>query len=123
MIYTHALVALIAAVLAAGSAWTVRGWKADAAQAAIVEGLHAAVAAQRAQVDAAAERFEVERAKLARSRRAITNEVNRVVETPHYSRDAACLDDDGLRIVNAAIAGADTPGQPAPAMPAASAAE
>lgn len=119
LIYTHLAVALFAASVAGGTAWNVRGWKADAAQADIVAGLHAAAAAHRTHADAQAQRFEVARASLARSRQVITKEVEHVVERPVY-RDGVCLDADGVRLVAAAVAGDPNTGQPAPAVPAAS---
>lgn len=121
MLYTHAAAALIAALIAGSTAWTVRAWKADADAANIVAGLHAAVEAQRAGADAAAERFEAERARLAGRRQIITREVDRVVERPIY-RDGVCLDADGLRLVAAAASGALNPGELAASVPAAGAA-
>ena len=118
MIYTH----LAAALAAALAAWTVRAWKADADAADIVAGVHAAVLAQQAAADAAASQFETDRAKLAASRKVITVEVDRVVERPIY-RDGMCLDDAGLRLVSAAVAGAHGASQPTRALPAASAAD
>ena len=44
-----------------------------------------------------------------------TKIVERIVDRPVYR--TACFDDDGLQLVNAAIAGADSAGQPAPAVP------
>lgn len=117
LIYTH----LLAALLAASAAWTVRAWKADADEAAVVKGLHAAVLAQQAAADKSAVQFEVERARLVRKRQVITQEVDRVVERPIY-RDGVCLDADGLRLVAAAVDPAASAGEPAPALPAASAA-
>lgn len=114
MPYVIAAVAVIAALCG----WHARGWKADADQAAVVAGLHAAAAAHRAHADAQAQQFEVARAKAARNRQIITREVENVVERPVY-RDGICLDADGLRLVAAAVAGDADPGQPAAALPAA----
>ena len=50
----------------------------------------------------------------------IDREVDRVVEKPIYLRE--CLDDDGLRQLNAAIGAGRNSGQPAPAVPASGAA-
>jgi hypothetical protein len=69
-------------------------------------------------VHEAATAHETERAALAAEERTITQEVTRVVT---LYRDRDCLDPDGLRQLNAAITGAYR-GEPAPAMPAASAA-
>lgn len=50
--------------------------------------------------------------------RTITKRVETYIYRPIYLRDA--IDDDGLRDINAALAGAN-PAEPAPAMPAAAA--
>jgi hypothetical protein len=76
--------------------------------------------AQRA-ADRAAGRFEVERARIAGQRLIITREVERVIVADAAAAAAVCLSDDGLRLIASAVAG-DDPGQPAPAVPAASAA-
>lgn len=44
-----------------------------------------------------------------------TKIVDRIVDRPVYR--SACFDDDGLQLVNAAIAGTDSAGQPASAVP------
>jgi hypothetical protein len=51
----------------------------------------------------------------------ITKKVDRIVDRPVYLN--ACIDDDGLRLANAALTGkaATDPGQPDPAVPAADA--
>lgn len=51
--------------------------------------------------------------------RTITKRVETYIDRPIYLRDA--IDDDGLRDINAALAGAN-PSEPAPAVPAADAA-
>lgn len=52
--------------------------------------------------------------------RTITRRVEKVVERDVYRN--VCLDDDGVRLVNSALAGRADPGQPAAAVPAAGAA-
>jgi hypothetical protein len=122
MLHVYAIVIAAAATVGGIAGWNVRGWKAGADEARIVQALHAAVESQRAGADAAAARFEAERAKLAGRRQVITREVDRVVDRPIY-RDGVCLDDDGVRLVTDAIAGTDGAGQPTPAVPAAPAAD
>ena len=52
--------------------------------------------------------------------RTITKRVQTYIDRPVYQRD--CIDSDGLRDINAALAGRADPGQPDAAMPAAGAA-
>lgn len=122
MIYTYVAAALICGAIAGTAGWNARGWKAEADAAEIVAAAHAVATAARANADAAAGTFEQERARLAGRRTVITKEIDRVVSRDVY-RLGACLDADGLRIAAAAIAGTADPGQPAPAVPAASAPE
>ena len=68
----------------------------------------------------ASTRYEGRRAERQQHARVITKEIDRVVEKPVY-RDGLCLDADGLRVLSAAIAGTTDSGQPAPAVPTASA--
>lgn len=82
--------------------------------------------AQIQRIDRAATAHEADRAQIRTEFLTITQEVERVVEQPIYrDRDPArpdaglCLDDDGLRLVRAAVGAAHAPGQPAPALPAA----
>jgi hypothetical protein len=64
---------------------------------------------------------ELERAKSEKQviYRTITKRVQTYIDRPVYLHD--CVDDDGLRDINAALAGAD-PGKPAAAVPATDAA-
>jgi hypothetical protein len=65
---------------------------------------------------------ELERAKSEKQivYRTITKRVETYIDRPVYQRE--CLDDDGLRDANAALAGRASSGEPAPAVPAAGAA-
>jgi hypothetical protein len=64
---------------------------------------------------------ELERAKSEKQivYRTITKRVETYIDRPVYQRE--CLDDDGLRDANAALAGRASSGEPAPAVPAAGA--
>lgn len=98
--------------LKAGMAWTQSRWDAekvaqDKEQQRNIERVHQA-----------ATEHESERAGLQAEERILTKEVGRVVT---LYRDRECLDDDGLRQLSAAITGAYR-GEPAAAMPPASAA-
>jgi hypothetical protein len=110
--------AVVAALIAGGAGLRAGMWWVQA------QWDRATVAQQREQqrqverVHEAAVGHEVEKAGLQAEERIITKEVTRVV-TQYRDRD--CLDPDGLRQLNAAITGAYR-GEPAPALPAASAA-
>ena len=65
--------------------------------------------------DRAAAGHEADKAKLRTEFLTITQEVERVVEKPVY-RDV-CFDDDGLRLIGAAISGRAAASEPAPAVP------
>lgn len=116
MIYTYAATALVSAGLAFSGGWMVRGWKAGADK---VEQMRAddRTAIHRAERgDGAAVAHEATKAGMRRQDQILTREVERVVEKPVY-RDV-CIDADGLRIIAAALDGADAdPGQSAPAVP------
>ena len=80
--------------------------------------------AQIQRIDRAATGHEADKAQIRTEFLTITQEVERVVEKPIYrDRDplrpdaGLCLDDDGLRLVRAAIGAPAAPGQPAPTLP------
>lgn len=116
------LLAAVLAGLALGSAgaWQVQAWRWRAADAERLEQEREARRSQERVADQAAQAHERERAALRVQQQVITREVERVVESPVYRNE--CLDADGLRLVAQAAGAAADPGQPAPAMPAASAA-
>lgn len=67
-------------------------------------------------IDTAATGHEADKAQIRTQIKTITKEVDRVVEKPVY-RDTVCFDDDGLRLVRAALGPPTTASQPAPAVP------
>lgn len=111
------LVGLAVAGAAAG-AWTARGYLEDSRRLAELRQQRLEEHRARERIDAASTRYEAARAGLDAEQRSLEKEVIRVVEKPVY-RDV-CLDDDGLRVLTDSIEGRD-PGQPAAAVPAASA--
>jgi len=123
MLWHYAVGALVALSVGFGSGWQVRSWKAGNDRAAELD-LQAREAARDAQrVDTVATGYEAQRATGQQRQRVITRTVERIVREPFYAPGAAsCLDPDGLRILAAAVAGTDPASQPAPALPAASAA-
>ncbi len=112
--------ALAGLALGGAGAWQVQAWRWRAADAERLELEREARRAQERTADAAALAHERDRAAIRVQQRIITREVERVVESPVYHD--VCLDADGLRIVAQAAGAAADPGQPAPALPAASAA-
>jgi hypothetical protein len=100
-------IACIAAAVMFGagfwSAWDWRGARCDVAIAAMAEASQAAKDAEADRAHGAARELEGENADANIIYREITVEVDRIVDRPVY-RDR-CLDDDGLRAANRALAG------------------
>ena len=71
-------------------------------------------------IDQAATGLEADKAQIRTQFRTITKEVDRVVEKPVYRN--VCFDDDGLRLIRAAIDPTTPAGQLAPAVPGSAAA-
>jgi hypothetical protein len=123
VIYTHAAAAAVALAVGFAGGWRVHDWKAEAARAAELDLQAREQARDAIRVDTAANDYETQRAAGQQRQRVITRTVERIVREPFYAPGAAsCLDPDGLRILAAAVGGTDPAGQPAPAVPAASAA-
>ncbi len=110
-----------AVALAAGfaGAWQVQGWRWEAADAQRLRVEQRDTLRRMERADGAALAHEQHRAGLRQAAQIITREVERVVEVPLYRGE--CLDADGLRLVQRALGATDDPGQPAPAVSAASA--
>ena len=116
---TAAVLAAVAlAALAAGftGGWKVQAWRWAAADGARAEAQVEQDRLQRRVADESAARHAAEVAAIAAQRRVLTKEIERVVEVPLYRN--VCLDDSGLRLVEAAARGTDPAGEPAPALPA-----
>lgn len=108
---------LLAACLAIGfgTGWQVQAWRYTAARVDQLAEQAQAVQQAASQADAAASTHEATKERIRVQFQTITQTVERIVDRPVY-RDV-CLDDDGLRALRSAIAGADPAGQPAPAVP------
>jgi hypothetical protein len=108
-----------AALLFAGGAWTGREWcdRGWRAELLAVEQEHAALLkAEIERTNGVAAELEVERGKQRVIYKEITKEVAKVVTRDVYRN--VCLDDDGLRLARAAIAGqAAGPSQPSGPVP------
>ena len=116
-----AVAALVACAAGFGGAWWLQGLRWDAADARRAAADAESQRLAQRSADGAAARFEADRARIAAERRIVTREVERVIVADAAAAAAVCLSPDGLRVIAAAVAG-DDPGQPAPAVPAASAA-
>jgi hypothetical protein len=116
----YAQLILIAIVAAAGAAaiWYVYEKGHDAGYAEAMIEIREIEKDQEKTEAAASTALEGDRVRTRTIYRTITKEVDRVVEKPVYL--AACLDDDGMRLANAALAGALQPArEPDGGMPAA----
>lgn len=116
MIYTHIAAALIAAAVVAPTIWRVQEWRHDAQDKERIETARETERLRARTADKASEGHEVFKEKERVVYQTITETVDRIVERPVYRND--CLDADGLRELNAAIAGSSAiTGKPAPAVP------
>jgi hypothetical protein len=107
--------AVISAVLAFGSAWTIQGWRQDAARYA-AEQVATSVSRDNVKLrERAAEAYQD--GEDAARRTAVKNDpkVIYVASKPEYRAD--CLDDDGLQLVADEIRAANARRKPAPAVP------
>lgn len=114
MLYTHAAAALIAAALAAAGAWQTQNWRYAAIDRDRLAGEAELRRNNQQSADRASVGFEAAQVRIRTEFVPITKEVERVVQKPVYL--AQCFDDDGLRLINAAIGGT-TASQPAAAVP------
>lgn len=117
MINTYLAVALMSAAAAFGTAWQVQAWRFDSAKLEAIDDAHEREKMRRQAANAGAQAHEVDKTTIQTQFVPITTEVERVVTQIEY-RDRACLSDDGVRVLNAAIATTgDTavPGHPVPA--------
>lgn len=116
-----AIVLAIAGAVAGALWWTYAEGK-DAGRAEVklewAEASREVRALEAKQIGAAAKGLEDDRAKTRIVYSTITQTVDQIVDRPVYRN--VCLDDDGLRCVNAAIRGEDTAGcKPAVGVPGA----
>lgn len=115
MIYTHLAAALISAVIAFLSAWTVQDWRYGAEKAERLEQDRETRRANADKADTAAEIHEEAKVEIKTEFQTIYKEVERVVEKPIYRN--VCFDDDGMRLIARALSQRPTSGEPAPTLP------
>lgn len=115
MLWHAAAASLVALAMGFAGGWQVRAWKAGADDVERIE-LEDADARQRARaMDRAAEGYEGRRAAAQARAVATAPEERRVTSNPAYA--AACLDDDGLRLLADDAAASNARRQLAPALP------
>lgn len=103
-------------VLGGTTTWKVQNWRHDSAELQRKEDADELKRLRERKADVAAVGHEDFKERERVVYQTITETVDRIVDRPVYSN--VCLDDDGLRALNAAIGGrADDPGKPAPAVP------
>ena len=120
MIYTYVAVALVAGAAAFTTAWKVQSWRFDSAKLEAIEDAHEREKMRRQAANAGAQAHETDKTVIQTKFIPITTEVERVVTQIEY-RDRACLADDGVRVLNAAVATTGDTAIPGNPMPAASA--
>ena len=116
--WVYLAVALAALAVGFGSGWQVRAWKAGSDHVEEVAQAAHDVAVRAEHVDSSAVAHEQYKAAASARERIVYKEVERVVASPVYLQH--CFDDGGMFILAADIAARGAPGQPAPAVPAAS---
>lgn len=123
MIYTHLAAALVALALGFAAGWQTQGWRWGAAEAKRLQSEQRDQFVRIERADRPAVRHESTRAALQRRGAQLDEEIAHVVQNSPAYRDGGgqCLDADGVRIIRAALDGADDSGEPAAAVPAASA--
>jgi hypothetical protein len=118
MIYTHLAAALIAAFIAGTGAWKVQDWRYASAEKDRMEAEAKERGIQLQRVDTAAVAHQGDTERLRSEFIVITERVTDALQTPFYAAAApACLDDSGVRDVNAASGNLDAGSEPAAAMP------
>jgi hypothetical protein len=116
MIYTYVAAALIGLAVGGTSIWRFQEWRHDAQDKERIETARETERLRARTADKASEKHEIFKERERVVYQTITETVDRIVERPVYRND--CLDADGVRELNAAIAGSSaTTGKPTPAVP------
>lgn len=92
--------------------WTMRGWYEQAKDLAGQQGAQAAIDAAMKRESGIASALEARLQELKANERVIEREKIKIVDRPVYQ--SACLDADGLRIINQAKSGAAKPADKVP---------
>jgi hypothetical protein len=106
MLSSEAIKLLIAAGIAAAlfvTGWTVRGWKAESDEAREQRLVQQVIDKQRAHESRVAQTLEDKLVRLKANERLVEKHRETIVERPVYRN--GCIDDDGVRLIEAARAG------------------
>jgi hypothetical protein len=112
---THYLI-LGAFVVGLAGGWKVQDWRHGYLDAQRQEQAREDRARREKTIDNAAAGHEADKREIRTEFITITQEVERVVQTPFYAAGQQCLDDDGLRQLAAAVGPAGAASQPARAV-------
>lgn len=115
MLYTYVATGLIALAVGFGGGWKTQGWRWDASEKQRIEQEAKERQRQLERAHTASTTFEDKRTTNETRYRTVTVTLEKVVERPVYLN--ACLDPDGLRILNGQITRAADPGQPGIKLP------
>lgn len=102
MIYTHAAVAIAAAIAASVATWNVQAWRFDSERLSAAEHVREVERFRRQAANKGATAHEADKVQIREVFVPITQEVERVITQIEY-RDRACLTDDGVRAINEAV--------------------
>jgi hypothetical protein len=109
-----AIAALVGGLVYAG--WTVRGWKDKSDEAREVKAIERAIEVFRKHEEGVARLLEEKLSKLRANQKIVEIRRESIVDRPVYRN--ICLDDDGLRLIEAARTGQAPASQPAAQVPA-----
>ena len=115
MVYTHLAAAIVAAALSGWLTWSAQDWRYGAKEAERLAQVAELARMNAKAADMAAASHESDKAKTKVQFRTIYQEVERIVEKPIFRN--VCIDSDGLRVINTALAPKPAASQPAPAVP------
>jgi hypothetical protein len=104
--YVYLAIAILSAALSGAGVWKVQNWRYAAMEKDRIEAAAEKAKFDRRAVDVAAVGHEADKQRIRTVTRTVTKEVERIVREPFYV-DRACLNDDGLRQLSAAIGAAD----------------
>lgn len=115
--YVYVVIAIGAALLSAIGTWNVQNWRFDSQRLAAAEQVREVEKFRRQAANKGATAHEADKVRIHTEFVPITKEVERVVTQIEY-RDRACLTDDGLHAINAAVARANGhPAEPSDTVP------
>ena len=116
-VYVYVAIAIAAAIASGTAVWNVQNWRFDSQRLAAAEQVREVEKFRRQAANKGATAHEADKVRIRTEFVPITKEVERVVTQIEY-RDRACLTDDGLHAINAAVARANGhPAEPSDTVP------